>query len=201
MSSTLRSLVTRWPVAAAVAGLLVVAALLYGCDTRQEIVVTGPERDAGEVCASLLQSGLDMSRPQSLGLVGVDAPLKVVPAAAAEKLTQWLRREDCRVASPAEPLSDEAKSLIARLLGPDGVGRVTSERATPFDAAHVRDALLDYSAADNVARRTEDELGRVTRLFEYVARTVTPRGEGTADVPLTAYEAHLFGRGSAEERA
>ncbi|MDQ3333074.1 MAG: hypothetical protein M3552_20895, partial [Planctomycetota bacterium] len=97
--------------------------------------------------------------------------------------------------------SDDAKSLLARLLGSDGLKQVTSERLTSFEAAHIRDALLDFSTADTLSRGTEQDIDRFTRLFEYVTRTVSAQATGTADLPLTAYEAHLFGRGSAEDRA
>lgn len=200
MSSFASWLPARWPIAALV-GLLLFAVVFYGCDTRREIIVEQTETDARDVCASLLDSGLDMARPTSLGLVGIRASLQSTPNDAAEQFSQWLRRKDCQAASPSEPLTADAKALLAQLLGESETQRLLSNQADPFDAAHVRDALLAYAAVDNLARDAENDLDRIMLLFGEVVRTITPQGAGTTDVPLTAYEAQLFGRGTAENRA
>lgn len=195
-------LFTRWPLLAGGCGLLVVAAILYGCDERRPIVVQATSgTDETDSCATRLRSGLDQARPTSLGLVGVNAALRVGPEDAAKTFSQWLRQPDCRDSVPAEPLSAEGKALLEDLLGPEGAAAAEADRFTEFDAAHVRDALLDFPAAGGLARQAKDDLERVMRVFEYVARTVSPVGESTVELPQTAYEAHLFGRGAAEERA
>jgi hypothetical protein len=164
-------------------------------------VVIASSEDDGERCAALLENGIDLVRPAMLGLVSSELTFKSDPKSAADRLSQWLRRPDCREAVPTEPLSDAGKARIATLLGQEGLDRLVSERLTPFDAGHIRDALLDFATADNLSRGAERDIDRVMRLFEYVARTISPEATGTASLPLTAYEAELFGRGSAEDRA
>ncbi|MGC1275313.1 MAG: hypothetical protein WBC44_16525 [Planctomycetaceae bacterium] len=201
MSSPPSWLPARWPIAAALVGLLLFAVVFYGCDSRRVIVVEQTEIDAGDACASLLDNALDMARPTSLGLVGIRASLQSTPNAAAEQFSQWLRRKDCQAASPSEPLTPDANALLTRLLGEKGMQEILSNQADPFDAGHVRDALLAYAAVDNLARDAENDLDRIMLLFGDVVRTITPQGAGTTEVPLTAYEAQLFGRGTAENRA
>lgn len=200
MPHLLRRLVEYWPLTAILIGLPLVAAILYGCESRPQVVKDQTREDAGDICAGLLENGIDLVRPDSLGLVAADVSLESDPQQAARILSQWLRRPDCRAASPTEPLSDDAKVLIERLLGPTGVERLTAERLRPFDAAHIRDALLDFSSADQFVEGLETDLERVNKLFDYSVRTVSPEGTGTVDLLLTGYEAHLFGRGSAEAR-
>src|SRR5690606_19061919 len=136
------------------------------------------ERDTGERCAALLESGIGMVRPESLGLVAARVNLNSDPRQAADTLTQWLRRPDCRDATPVEPLSDESRELISRLLGAEANDELTAERLSAFDAANIRDALLEFEAADNLSRGSNTDLDRVMRLFEYVTRTVTLQGAG-----------------------
>lgn len=196
-----QTLLARWPLLAVGGGLLVVAAILYGCEDRRRVVVPGPSRkDETDSCATRLRSGLDQARPNSLGLVGVDAALRVGPEEAAKAFSQWLRQPDCRDSVPAESVSAEGKALLARLLGPEAAAATEADRFTAFDATHVRDALLDFTAAGALAKGGANDLDRVVRVFDYVARSVSPVGESTVEVPQTAYEAHLFGRGTAEER-
>ena len=201
MSSTASQFFAPKRIAALLAGLLLCAVLYYGCSSRRELVVEKGSIDTLDVCASLLQSGLDMARPASMGLVGIDAALESVPDEAAEQFTQWLRRKDCLAVSTAEKPSEEARLLLTRLLGKDGADDLLANRADAFDAVHVRDALLNYAAADNLTQGAETDRDRVVRLFENVVRTITPQGAGTADAPLMVYEARLFGRGTAEDRA
>jgi hypothetical protein len=196
-----QTLLTRWPLLAVGSGLLAVAAILYGCEDRRRVVISSQSRkDETDSCATQLRSGLDQARPTSLGLIGIDAALRIGPEEAAKAFSQWLRQPDCRDSLPAEPVSAAGKALVTRLLGPEGAAAVEADRFNAFDAAHVRDALLNFAAAGVLARGGTNELDRVVRVFDYVARTVSPAGESTVDVPQTAYEAHLFGRGTAEER-
>lgn len=197
----MRSLVAYWPLTLILIGLPVFAAIFYGCERRQTVEISESSQETGEKCAALLESGINSVRPDGLGLLSVDGLFRTDPKLAADRLSQWLRRPDCREAVPTEPLDDVAKQQITKLLRKDGVARVTTERLTPFDATHVRDALLDFSTADNLSRGAEGSLERVVRLFAYVARTITPQATGSVELPLTAYEAELLGRGSAEDRA
>jgi hypothetical protein len=202
MSELLQRVTRHWLLAAVLVGVPLFILLLYGCESRPPIVMTsGGGGNAADQCSVLLESGIDMVRPQSLGLVGPGLSLRNSPADAAETLSQWLRRPDCRTAAPAEPLSDEARALLTRLLGSEGATRLTAERLAPFDAAFLRDALLEFSAADALSRGANNDIERALRLFDYVTRTISPEGAVSVDLPLTAYEAHLFGRGSAESRA
>jgi len=197
--SLVERLLARWPLVAVGGGLLLIAVIFYGCDSRRP-AVTVEKRDVQESCGSRLQNALDQARPASLGLVGVDASLRVRPADAAAAFTEWLRQPDCLDAVPAEALSDEGRALVARLLGAEAAKDIDATRFSAFDAAHVRDALLDFAAAGRLAKGATDDLDRAVRVFDYVARTVSTAGASSVEVPMTAYEAHLFGRGSAAER-
>lgn len=192
-------LLARWPLVAVGVGLLLIAFIFYGCDSRRQIV-TVERRDTQESCESRLQSALDQAKPDSLGLVGVEAALRVRPADAAAAFSEWLRQPDCLAALPAEPLSAEGRDLATRLLGAEGAKAIDATRFSAFDAAHVRDALLDFATAGRLADGAANDLDRAVRVFDYVARTITPAGESSVELPLTAYEAELFGRGGAEER-
>jgi len=196
-----RSLVAYWPLTLVLVGLPVVAAILYGCERRAPVELVESSKETGEKCAALLENGINLVRPDSLGLLSLDGLFRSDAKTAAERLSQWLRRPDCREAVPTEPLTDAAKEQIAGLLGSEGVTRVSTERLTPFDAAHIRDALLDFSTADNLSRGAERDVDRAVALFAYVARTISPQATGSVELPLTAYEAELLGRGSAEDRA
>lgn len=197
----MRSLVAYWPLTLILVGLPVVSAILYGCERRAPIELVESSKETGEKCAALLENGIGSVRPDSLGVLSVEGLFHTDPKAAADRLSQWLRRPDCREAVPTEPLTDAARSQIRSLLGDEGVARVTAGRLMPFDAVHIRDALLDFSTADNLSRGTERDIDRVVQLFAYVTRTISPQATGSVELPLTAYEAELLGRGSAEGRA
>lgn len=200
MPHLLRRFVDYWPITAVLIGLPIIAAILYGCESRPPVVKRADSDQAGDLCAALLENGIDAVRPDSLGIVSLGSSLRSDPQQAANILSQWLRRPDCLAASPTEPLSDDAKELVRRLLGDEGVEQLTAERLQPFDAAHIRDALLDSGTADALTKGASNDLERVQRVFDFLVRTVTPEGPGSSELLLTGYEAELFGRGSAEAR-
>lgn len=193
---------TRWPLLAGGGGLLLVAALAYGCEGKRTTAVVEGDADTRDAdrCSTRLESALDLVRPTSLGIVGVGGTLRNDPADAAAAFSEWLRQPDCRGAVSTEALSAEGKALLARLLGADGAAAIEADRLAPFDAAHVRDVLVDFAAAQRLTRDAGDDVDRATRIFEYVTRTVSAQGDTSARLPQSAYEAHLFGLGSAEER-
>lgn len=77
---------------------------------------------------------------------------------------------------------------------------VLSERFTSPDAGFIRGCILTRTIAEHIADEVPDDLGRAVRAFEYTTRTVILSADGRR-LPLTQYEALLFGRGSSRHQA
>lgn len=201
MPRIFQSLLENWPVTAIGVGLLAIVVLFYGCESRPVVELNSGKQDAATACAGLLESGIDLIRPERLGIVGSTEVFGSQADTAATTLSQWLRRPDCQAATPVRPLSDEDRALAVRLLGEEGAARLAVERIDEMNAADLRDAFLDFQTAGTIAGQAENDLERVQLLFEYVIRTISPEAESSVALPLNGYEAELFGRGSADSRA
>lgn len=201
MPRIFQPLLENWPVTAIGIGLLAIAVLFYGCESRPVVELNSGKQDAASACAGLLESGIDLIRPERLGVVGATEVLGSEAETAATTLSQWLRRPDCQAATPVRPLSEEDQALATRLLGADATARLADERIDELNAADLRDAFLDFQTAGTIAGQAENDLERVHMLFDYVTRTISPEAESSVALPLNGYEAGLFGRGPAESRA
>lgn len=199
MNRIFSGLLENWPITAIGLGLLTVAILFYGCESRP-IAPPPQSEDAASSCGTLLASGIDRVRPENFGVVGASVLLRGRIDEAADKLTNWLRREDCQAAVPTTPLSDEARALMTRLLGPEATAELTDEQLDAFNAADLRSALLNFETAESLSAGAENDVRRVERLFNYVVRVISPEAESSVELLLSDYEAELFGRGSAEAR-
>lgn len=78
--------------------------------------------------------------------------------------------------------------------------RLAQDSYDERDALHIRDCLLTHAIANNLATRSNDELGRAQAVFDFVVRNIALRADGEPELPLGTYLLLLVGRGSAEDR-
>jgi hypothetical protein len=172
----------------AAAMLAVVAA---GCEPSASTSSRSAGPKAGPVAASaadgrcqqLLSSGLDMMKPENLGISAQEQ--QVVDA-----LNNWAG--EC------------GKSLPATADDPPSQKREGEAFADLYDLAdieHVRNCWLVKQLGSEVLRSQPTDLDRVVGLFNLSVRTVALLSSSEPVIPQTSYDTLVIGRGTAEDRA
>jgi hypothetical protein len=106
--------------------------------------------------------------------------------------------------APAVENSSELPKPLQGLLSPDERKEMESLRFTFRDGEHLRDCVLFRSLAGYAAGGSSadaSELQRVTAVFDHIIRGIELTADHPDNLPLTAYEVYLIGRGTAADRA
>ncbi len=94
----------------------------------------------------------------------------------------------------------ELSAGVKTLLDAEQQKNVLNDRFTSRDAGHLRVCILCRTIAERIFRDRPTDLDRVVAVFEFVQRAVVP-AEENRQLPLTPYEALLFGRGGERHQA
>jgi hypothetical protein len=185
----------------AAAGLMAVL-LPFGCNgsSTSTSAQSGARQKAGgppgaefspQRCGEFLEQAWDMLRPDRLGV-------SAERAVAVNVLNQWLL--GCGGQVEVSRPSQESQAGLKELITPAAWERMQEQHFALRDADHIRNAILFREIGQFVLAGSENDLERVSRLFEYVVRNVAlERPEER--LPLTPHQILMFGRGSAEDRA
>ena len=142
-------------------------------------------------CGEFLEQAWDMLQPDRLS---VSAERSV----AVNVLNQWLRGCGAQVETPA--LSDENQARLKQLITPAAWERMQERHFALRDADHIRNAILFRDINQLLLTGAENDVERVSRLFDYVVRNVALE-QPDERLPLTPYQVLMFGRASPEDRA
>ncbi len=120
--------------------------------------------------------------------------------ALIHRLNGW--KSECLSLTDA-PVAGAEVEAAKQLLSGETLTRTLSEKYLPEDASHVRSSLLMRDIVTRLTEGKASNLHRYAALFEFVClnEMLVPKDEVLKDVPLTPYEALLFGMGAPEHRA
>jgi hypothetical protein len=130
-------------------------------------------------CQQLLSSGLDMMKPESLGVTAMEQ--QVVDA-----LNNWAG--ECGKSAATDP-------------APTKSGDAYSDLYDVADIEHVRDCWLIKQLGSGVAKSQASDLERAVGLFELCVRNVALLSSEEPVIPQSPYDTMIIGRGTPEDRA
>ena len=96
---------------------------------------------------------------------------------------------------------DKLKTQLSSLLTEEQVQFVLRREFVIRDSVHIRDMIWARKLIDEKLVDDEPELALLTRLFYHVVHTVRLIDDVETPLPLSPFEAMLYGRGTAEDRA
>jgi hypothetical protein len=132
-------------------------------------------------CQQLLSSGLDMMRPESLGITAQEQQ-------AVDSLNNWAG--DC------------GKSTAANDPAPkNGSADAFADLYDLTDIEHVRNCWLAKQLGAGALKSQSADLDRIVGLFDISVRTVALVNSSDPLMPQTPYDTMVIGRGTAEDRA
>ena len=132
-------------------------------------------------CQQLLSSGLDMMRPENLGITAQEQQV-------VDSLNNWAA--DCGK-SPAG--NDPAPK--------NGNADAFADLYDLTDIEHVRNCWLVKQLGADVLKSQSTDLDRIVGLFDLCVRTVALLNSSDPALAQTPYETMVIGRGTAEDRA
>ncbi len=186
----------------AVWSILAICLSLAGCPSQPTGVNKPAVRDAGSSgndetnpCDELLKSLFDVYRIEKFETT-FDLGI------CANRMNDWYRGCGSALGGNKEPaLPEGAKKLFSGAQ----LALMSGEQFRTRDASHVRDCVLFQAIARRVSqsplRTGETDLDRALATFEHVVSAVQLQPKHSADLPFTAYEIYLLGRGTATDRA
>jgi hypothetical protein len=102
----------------------------------------------------------------------------------------------------SDDVDEEAlKKKFGPLLTEEQIQRVLRRDFVIRDSVHIRDMIWARKLMDEKMVDDESELALLTRLFYHVVHTVRLIEDVETPLPLSPFEAMLYGRGTAEDRA
>jgi hypothetical protein len=165
----------------------------FGCDANPSTTTSGTTTSKADAraeataassadtrCKQLLSSGLEMMKPESLGIIAQEQ--QVVDA-----LNNWAG--DC------------GKSAAAGDAAQGKEGSEFADRYDQSDIEHIRNCWLARQLAGDVVKSQSTDLDRIVGLFDLTVRTVALINSTDPLMPHTCYETMLIGRGTPEDRA
>ncbi|MCY2966363.1 MAG: hypothetical protein NT069_22485 [Planctomycetota bacterium] len=192
----------RWRGVIAGFGILAICLSLAGCPSQPTGGNKPAEREAGSSgnddtnpCDELLKSLFDVYRIEKFETT-FDLGI------CANRMNDWYRGCGSAPGGNKEPaLPEGAKKLFSGAQ----LALMSGEQFRTRDASHVRDCVLFQAIARRVSqsplRIGETDLDRALATFEHVVSAVQLQPKHSADLPFTAYEIYLLGRGTATDRA
>jgi hypothetical protein len=142
-------------------------------------------------CQTLLSSGIEMMRPENLGISSE-------PNAAVSTLNNWVR--DCGKSGPADDPSPKGPAL-EKLITEEQRAASNGELFDLQDVEHVRDCWLFKQARSSVVRAYDSDAARVVGLFDLSNRIVALAGKNEPLIPQSLHDITVIGKGTAEDRA
>jgi hypothetical protein len=132
-------------------------------------------------CRQLLSSGLDMIKPENLGITAREQQ-------AVDSLNNWA--------------SDCGKSTVANdPATKNGSADAFADLYDLTDIEHVRNCWLAKQLGADVLKSQSTDLDRIVGLFDLSVRTVALVNNSDPLFPQTPYDTMVIGRGTAEDRA
>jgi len=141
-------------------------------------------------CQQLLASGLEMMKPESLGITSQEQ--QVVDA-----LNNWAGECGKSQSAPADDPAAKGSDATSTKAG-------SEEFADLYDLAdieHIRNAWLLRQLGNGVVHSQQTDLDRIVGLFDLTVRTVALNNSFDPLTPQTTYDTVVVGRGRAEDRA
>jgi hypothetical protein len=173
-------------------------ALAAGCQEKSSAPADGAptaesrQQDNERRCAEIVASIRDTFDLQRLGQTTAISD-------GVMRINDW--QLTC---APASEATAEWPEALKGLFSPEKRDEMGSSRFTLRDGEHLRDCVLFRSLATYApGASTADalELQRVTAAFGHVIRAIELVSGHPDDLPLTAYEVYLIGKGTAADRA
>src|SRR5580704_4406333 len=152
---------------------------------------SGATSAASQRCQTLLSSGLEMLRPERLGI-------SAEPKAAVDTLNNWVR--DCGKSAPSNdpPAPDPATE---RVMPESARASTKGDLYDRQDIEHDRNCWLFKQARATVARQSDSNAARAVALFDLANRMVALVSKTEPTVPQSLYDIAVVGKGSPEDRA
>lgn len=150
-------------------------------------------RMSTDSCEELLSSLFDMYRISKL-----ETTFDLVAATA--RLNDWLRGCSPPDASPLPAPAPEVQQLFSSAQW----ALLTGDQFRQRDAAHLRDCLVIQSLANRIRQSAPEQGGEpalVRHAFRLINHNVLLEPRHMADLPMSAYDIVLLGRGTAADRA
>src|SRR5580704_11664476 len=132
-------------------------------------------------CQQLLSSGLDMMKPENLGITAQEQQ-------AVDSLNNWAA--DC---GKSTAVNDPAPK--------NGNAEAFADLYDLTDIEHVRNCWLVKQLGAGILKSQSTDLDRIVGLFDLCVRTVALLNSSDPVLAQTPYEAMVVGRGTAEDRA
>src|SRR5580700_4408889 len=132
-------------------------------------------------CQQLLSSGLDMMKPENLGITAQEQQV-------VDSLNNWAA--DC---GKSTAVNDPAPK--------NGNAEAFADLYDLTDIEHVRNCWLVKQLGAGVLKSQSTDLDRIVGLFDLSIRTVALFNSSDPLMPQTPYDTMVIGRGTAEDRA
>jgi len=151
---------------------------------------TGAKQEDQPGAEDLLISAIHQLRPENYTIAAAsDKPVNL--------LNSWKANTKLEFAS-----GPDLTKLASGWLRESEAARAQAATYDLTDAVHIRDAKLTHSIAEVLAARSDEDLGKVQAVFEYVIHNLALRGPNEPeDMPLGIYQLLLVGSGTPEDRA
>jgi len=177
------------------AGFLLTAA---GCWSQGTIPVSSSgtpksgasQTAAGGQCESVLSSIEDIFKLSSLGRT-------TAVSDGVARLNDWGR--SCRIDGDVVKL--ELPEEVRGQFSDEEIQALEERRFLPHDGEHIRDCMLERAISTYAVGGGQTEIERVANVFGHIVRAVGLVRQPLQDLPLSAYETYLLGKGTAEDRA
>ncbi|MEX0725043.1 MAG: hypothetical protein WD065_02160 [Planctomycetaceae bacterium] len=185
---------------AIVAGGLLMMAFLNGCFEQPPAPVSTMGTDAGENspdkagddCNDIINSFYAMIQPDQLGFYSDTK-------SAVTLVNEW--RDACGRQEDAGTATFDVPPELERLVPDVYLPELATARFLTRDIIHLRDCLMFRKMAFAAIANSDDELGRIVDLFDYVTRNVAALPAMEETIPLSTFETVILGRGTANDRA
>ncbi len=135
-------------------------------------------------CQQLLASGLEMMRPENLGISAQERQV-------VDSLNNWAG--DCGKSLPTLNADPAAKK--------EGGSEAFADLYDLTDIEHIRNCWLAKQLGSGAQHAQTTDLDRSVALFELTCRTVALLGKAERVIPETPYDIMVLGRGTPEDRA
>jgi hypothetical protein len=189
---------TRWCADVArriVLGILAVVVCL-GCSDDPSVDLPGGTTETAAKRkrrrSDVLKTLMEMSQPETLAI-------RTRRVTVVSLLNDWVTMSGPR--SGAGTSETEIDAIYASRLDNVLVERLRAGRFSKRDVTHIRDALWYSRISKRVASAAKTDLGRATRLFDYVVRNIVLRSDEDTRLPLAPFEIAMFGEGNVNDRA
>jgi hypothetical protein len=178
-----------------VLGILAVVVCL-GCTADPSVDLSGGTTETAAKRkrrrSDVLKTLMEMSQPETL-------VIRTRRITVVSLLNDWVSMSGSR--SGSDPSETEIDGVYASRLENVLVERMRASRFSKRDVTHIRDALWYSRISKRVAATAKTDLGRVTRLFDYVVRNIVLRSDEDTRLPLAPFGIAMFGEGNVKDRA